>query len=138
MTLFVKNGRQQRLSTDVIGECVVSGGVRRSALISLSDLHDIDMRDAKQGTFYLTDSHRCVANNSAVYDDCPTDVELLGEWLSLTRSGTGERGLFVRGNMHRTLPEQRHVVNGPDAIYGTNPCGEIILQNKQFCNLNGG
>lgn len=129
-----------------IGECVVSGGVRRTAMISLSDLDDIDMRDAKKGQFFLTEPHRSVANNSAVYGTRPTSNELMEEWVALMKSGSGERGIFNRGSLANTLPKRREkyfksvgfigedgVVQGP---IGTNPCGEIILQSKQFCNLS--
>ncbi len=129
-----------------IGECVVSGGVRRTAMISLSDLDDAELRDAKKGQFYLTEPHRSVANNSAVYETTPSNTELMEEWVALMKSGSGERGIFNRGALANTLPERRAkyfkkvgflgedgVVEGP---IGTNPCGEIILQSKQFCNLS--
>jgi ribonucleoside-triphosphate reductase (thioredoxin) len=129
-----------------IGECVVAGGVRRTAMISLSDLDDADLRDAKKGQFFTTDPYRMVANNSAVYETRPTNVELMGEWLALMKSGSGERGIFNRGALKNTMPKRRQeyfkkvgflsadgVVQAP---VGTNPCGEIILQSKQFCNLS--
>ena len=129
-----------------IGECVVAGGVRRTAMISLSDLDDSDMRDAKKGQFYMTDPHRAVANNSAVYEAQPTNTELMDEWVALMKSGSGERGIFNRGALAETMPKRRAdyfrevgfigedgVVRGP---IGTNPCAEIILQSKQFCNLS--
>ncbi len=129
-----------------IGECVVAGGVRRTAMISLSDLDDAEMRDAKKGQFYMTDPHRSIANNSAVYETRPTNTELMDEWVALMKSGAGERGLFNRGSLAETLPKRRidyfkkvgfigedGVVRGP---IGTNPCAEIILQSKQFCNLS--
>ncbi|MFH1178636.1 MAG: ATP cone domain-containing protein [bacterium] len=129
-----------------IGECVVSGGVRRTAMISLSDLDDIEMRDAKKGQFYMTDPHRSVANNSAVYESQPTNAELMDEWVALMKSGSGERGIFNRGSLALTMPKRRvgyfkkvgfidenGVVRGS---IGVNPCGEIILQSKQFCNLS--
>src|SRR3989338_1583534 len=127
-----------------IGECVVAGGVRRSAMISLSDLDDIELRDAKKGQFYLTDPYRSVANNSAVYEQKPTNAELMDEWVALMKSGTGERGIFNRGSLAKTLPERRLKYlrkkygkkNGFIGQVGTNPCGEIILQSKQFCNLS--
>jgi ribonucleoside-diphosphate reductase alpha chain len=133
--------------TCMIGECVVSGGVRRSALISLSDLDDNDIRDAKKGAFYNTEPQRMLANNSAVYMQKPTSAEFMDEWIALMKSGSGERGIFNRGSLASTLPERRIKVlkqyegyfdaSGTSIIgeIGTNPCGEIILQSKQFCNL---
>lgn len=119
-----------------IGEVVVAGGVRRSALISLSDLHDEELRDAKQGAFYLNEPQRSLANNSATYHEKPSSQEFLQEWLSLMKSGTGERGIFNRGGLKKTLPTRR-LTNSEQFIdtFGTNPCGEIILRSKQFCNL---
>lgn len=120
-----------------IGDCVVSGGVRRSALISLSDLDDEAMRDCKKGQFYLTEPQRSIANNSAVYLQKPTNAEFLDEWVALMKSGAGERGIFNRGGLAKTLPERRlKVLKGQIGDLGTNPCGEIILQSKQFCNLS--
>lgn len=129
-----------------IGEAIVSGGVRRTAMISLSDLDDAELRDAKRGQFYMTDPHRSVANNSAVYETQPTNAQLMDEWVALMKSGSGERGIFNRGSLAKTLPKRRMdyfkkvgfigqdgVVKGP---IGTNPCAEIILQSKQFCNLS--
>lgn len=132
----------------MIGDCVVAGGVRRSAMISLSDLGDEQIRDAKQGAFYMTHPHRMLANNSAVYLNKPSNEEFLKEWMALVESKSGERGIFNRGSLATTLPERRikvlkeykgyfdpsgqHII-GP---IGTNPCGEIILQSKQFCNLS--
>lgn len=128
-----------------IGEIVVSGGVRRSAMISLSDLDDDDIRDAKKGQFYLTEPQRSLANNSAVYTSKPTNDEFLTEWVALMKSGSGERGIFNRAGLIETLPKRRIdlwqkkgiVVDGRIVKpVGTNPCGEIILQSKQFCNLS--
>jgi ribonucleoside-triphosphate reductase len=127
-----------------IGECVVAGGVRRTAMISLSDLDDVEIRDAKKGQFFLTDPYRSVANNSAVYETKPTNAELMDEWVALMKSGTGERGIFNRGALEKTMPVRRVAYlkkkAGKKADYigqlGTNPCGEIILQSKQFCNLS--
>ena len=128
-----------------IGECVVAGGVRRTAMISLSDLDDVEVRDAKKGQFYLTDPHRSVANNSAVYESKPSNTELMDEWVALMKSGTGERGIFNRGSLEASLPVRRVSLlkkkygakrEGSIGQLGTNPCGEIILQSKQFCNLS--
>lgn len=131
----------------MIGECVVSGGVRRSALISLSDLDDANIRDAKKGAFYNTDPQRMLANNSAVYTQKPSSIEFMEEWMALMKSGSGERGIFNRGSLAKTLPDRRLKVlreynkyfdaTGTKIVgsIGVNPCGEIILQSKQFCNL---
>jgi ribonucleoside-diphosphate reductase alpha chain len=128
-----------------IGECVVAGGVRRTAMISLSDLDDVELRDAKKGQFYLTDPYRSVANNSAVYEAKPNNTELMEEWVALMKSGSGERGIFNRGSLEKTMPKRRidflhKKYKGKRAGYigqmGTNPCAEIILQSKQFCNLS--
>ncbi len=129
-----------------IGECVVAGGVRRTAMISLSDLDDVELRDAKKGQFFLTEPHRSVANNSAVYSTRPSNTELMEEWVALMKSGSGERGIFNRGSLAHTLPKRRAAYFkkigfiSPDGTVvgsvGTNPCGEILLQSKQFCNLS--
>jgi ribonucleoside-triphosphate reductase len=128
-----------------IGECVVAGGVRRTAMISLSDLDDTDLREAKKGQFFLTEPYRSVANNSAVYETKPSNTELIEEWAALMKSGSGERGIFNRGGLIHTLPKRRvsyfkkvGFISG-DSVQGsigTNPCGEIILQSKEFCNLS--
>lgn len=119
-----------------IGEVVVMGGVRRTALISLSDLDDEQMRQAKTGQFYLTESQRSMANNSAVYIEKPTATQFLDEWLALAKGGTGERGIFNRDGLKQQLPERRWKILGKHyETMGTNPCGEILLRSKQFCNL---
>lgn len=141
-TMMRRQGR--RLSTlDVhdivckIGETVVAGGVRRSALISLSDIDDVEMRDAKNGQFYLTNPQRSMANNSAIYNEKPTIKEFLAEWSNLVNSGSGERGIFNRGALKQQLPARRWPIFERDFwTSGTNPCGEIILKSKQFCNLS--
>lgn len=139
--IISKQGR--RLSTlDVhdlccmIGQIVVSGGVRRSAMISLSDLDDYLMRDAKQGQFWNSAPQRTMANNSAVYNHKPTNEEFMKEWLALIESKSGERGIFNRGSLKNQLPARRITYLGEEIEkLGTNPCGEIILKSKQFCNL---
>lgn len=118
------------------GEIIVVGGVRRSALISLSDLNDELMRNAKTGEFYRKEPQRQLANNSASYNGKPNSAEFLREWVALAESGTGERGIFNRAGLEQQLPARRWENFGN--FYhesGTNPCGEIILRNKQFCNL---
>ncbi len=120
-----------------IGEIVVAGGVRRTALISLSDLDDREMRKAKFGQFYLSEPQRMMANNSAIYNEKPTNVEFMDEWISLMKSGSGERGIFNRGSLKKQMPERRWKVFEKDvSVSGTNPCGEIVLKSKQFCNLS--
>ena len=121
-----------------IGECVVAGGVRRSAMISLSDFDDEAIRDSKKGQFFVSEGQRMLANNSAVYLEKPSAEEFLGEWIALMKSGSGERGIFNRGGLAKTLPKRRldQWKGGIYPSWGTNPCGEIILQSKQFCNLS--
>ena len=120
-----------------IGEIVVAGGVRRSALISLSDLDDVEMREAKNGQFYYTNPQRSMANNSAVYNEKPTMQQFLDEWHNLVVSGSGERGIFNRGSLKKQLPARRWKLFEEGFWQsGTNPCGEIILKSKQFCNLS--
>jgi ribonucleoside-triphosphate reductase (thioredoxin) len=139
----ILNNQGRRLSSlDVhdiickIGEIVVAGGVRRSALISLSDLEDEKTREAKSGHYYITNPQRGMANNSAVYNEKPNPIKFMEEWLALASSGSGERGIFNRGGLEKQLPERRwktfknYLQNS-----GTNPCGEITLRHKQFCNL---
>lgn len=118
-----------------IGLIVVAGGVRRSALISLSELEDIEMRDAKKGQFYLTEGQRSMANNSAVYNSKPTAEEFLNEWTALVKSKSGERGIFNRAGLEKQLPARRWEAIKDERQIGLNPCGEIYLRSKQFCNL---
>tara|TARA_B100000214_G_scaffold359457_1_gene320915 strand:- start:3215 stop:5161 length:1947 start_codon:yes stop_codon:yes gene_type:complete len=118
-----------------IAEIVVVGGVRRSALISLSALSDDQLRHAKSGTWYEPEHNpqRALANNSAVYNSRPDMETFMREWLSLIESKSGERGLFSRDAAKRQAAK-----NGRrDATkeFGCNPCSEILLQNYQFCNL---
>ena len=118
-----------------IGLIVVAGGVRRSALISLSELEDIEMRDAKKGQFYLTEGQRSMANNSAVYNSKPSAEEFLNEWTALVKSKSGERGIFNRAGLEKQLPARRWAAIKDERQVGLNPCGEIYLRSKQFCNL---
>lgn len=118
-----------------IGMIVVAGGVRRSALISLSELEDTEMRDAKKGQFYLSEGQRSMANNSAVYNAKPSAEEFLDEWTALVKSKSGERGIFNRGGLEKQLPARRWTAIKDERQVGLNPCGEIYLRSKQFCNL---
>lgn len=119
-----------------VGEVVVMGGVRRSSLISLSELDDEEIRHAKDGQFYLTNPQRSMANNSAAYNEKPSTQAFLEEWLSLAKSGSGERGIFNRGGLKYQVPKRRWKILEKDlSTTGTNPCGEITLKSKQFCNL---
>ena len=112
-----------------IAEIVVVGGVRRSSQISLSDLDDEDMREAKVWPFPIK---RAMANNSAVYKEKPSAAEFLKEWGSLALSGTGERGIFNLNAAQSKAPTRRYA----PLIQGTNPCGEIMLRDMEFCNLS--
>lgn len=118
-----------------VGQIIVSGSSRRSALISLSDLNDTDMRQAKSGSFWEENFQRCMANNSAVYNIKPTMIEFLKEWISLAESGSGERGIFNRSSLKNILPERRLKLLSDVSELGTNPCSEILLKSRQFCNL---
>lgn len=122
----------------MIGDIVVVGGVRRSALIGLSNLTDHRMRDAKTGQWYLPvqdggNPHRMLANNSVCYTEQPDAKTFLEEWLSLVKSGSGERGIFNR--IAAQNQASRWGRRSADLDYGCNPCSEIILRDKQFCNL---
>ena len=116
-----------------IADVVVVGGVRRAALISLSDLGDDLMRTAKSGTWWTEFPHRALANISYVAEEQPPIGLFMKEWLSLYESRSGERGIFSR------LAAKNHAKHGgrrdSDQDFGTNPCSEIVLRNKQFCNL---
>lgn len=116
-----------------IGAVVVVGGVRRSAMISLSDPYDDRMRDAKHGAWWEDYQHRALSNNSAVYEERPTVAGFLSEWKSLYDSKSGERGFFNREASRRQV--SRSGRRDTDYDFGTNPCSEIILRPYQFCNL---
>jgi ribonucleoside-diphosphate reductase alpha chain len=118
-----------------IAEIVVVGGVRRSALISLSNLTDERMRDAKVGQWWLENPQRALANNSVAFKEKPEIGTFMEEWVSLYKSKSGERGLFNREACQKTVEK---LGDRRDATYefGTNPCSEIILRDKEFCNLS--
>jgi len=116
-----------------IAEIVVVGGVRRSALISLSDLTDPEVRDAKSGMWWENNSQRALANNSASYDQKPSMDVFMEEWLALKKSGSGERGIYSRYGAQRNTNDGRR---DSSQIRGTNPCAEILLRSGQLCNLS--
>lgn len=116
-----------------IGEVVVVGGVRRSAMISLSNLSDDRMRNAKSGAWWETQSQRALANNSACHTERPDVGIFMQEWLSLYESKSGERGIFNREAAKNIVKKNGR--RDPDYDFGTNPCSEIILRPYQFCNL---
>jgi ribonucleoside-triphosphate reductase len=116
-----------------IAEVVVVGGVRRSAMISLSDLEDRNMAAAKAGSWWEYSGHRALANNSAVYDQKPTMEVFMAEWKSLYDSKSGERGIFSRAAAQKVASKNGR--RDPGHEFGTNPCSEIILRPYQFCNL---
>lgn len=118
-----------------IAEIVVVGGVRRSALISLSNLTDERMREAKSGAWWVSNSQRALANNSVAYKEKPEIGTFMDEWVSLYKSKSGERGIFNRDATKKTvakLGDRRD----PNYEFGTNPCSEIILRDREFCNLS--
>jgi len=117
-----------------IAQIVVVGGVRRSALISLSDLSDDALRQAKHGAWYNTESQRGLANNSACYNSKPSFEQFLDEWRSLYESKSGERGIFSRAASQKQA--ERNGRRDSDRDFGTNPCSEIILRKSQVCNLS--
>lgn len=140
-TIDVFKGAQGRKLTSIechdimckIGEVVVVGGVRRSAMISLSNLSDDRMRHAKSGQWWSTDPQRALANNSVAFTDKPDAESFMREWLALMESKSGERGVF-----NRQASKKQAAKNGrrdADWDFGTNPCSEIILRPYQFCNL---
>ena len=116
-----------------IGDVVVVGGVRRSALISLSNLSDARMRTAKSGAWSFTNPERSLANNSAVYTERPDTGVFMNEWQSLYESKSGERGIFNRQSAQVKAAQNGRRIS--DISFGTNPCSEIILRPNQFCNL---
>jgi ribonucleoside-triphosphate reductase (thioredoxin) len=116
-----------------IGDIVVVGGVRRSAMISLSNLSDDRMRHAKSGQWWEGNAQRALANNSAVYTEKPDIESFLREWTALVESKSGERGIFARYAAEAHVASRGRRETGHE--WGTNPCSEIILRSNQFCNL---
>ena len=118
-----------------IAESVVVGGVRRSALISLSNLSDDRMRHAKSGQWWEQNGQRALANNSACYSEKPDIGIFMDEWKSLYDSKSGERGIFNRESANKMAAKNgRRIIDGQE--FGTNPCSEIILRDREFCNLS--
>jgi len=117
----------------MVGEIVVVGGVRRSALISLSNLSDQRMRDAKSGQWWIDNPQRGLANNSVAYTEKPSAEIFMEEWLALVKSKSGERGIFNRVAAQNQAAKYGR--RNPNMSFGVNPCAEIILRDKQFCNL---
>jgi len=116
-----------------IGQIVVVGGVRRSAMISLSNLSDDRMRHAKSGQWWETAAHRALANNSVSYTERPDIETFMREWTALVESKSGERGIFNREASKKQAAKFGR--RDPNFEFGTNPCSEIILRPYQFCNL---
>lgn len=117
-----------------IAEAVVVGGVRRSSGISLSNLSDERMRNAKSGEFWISNPQRTLANNSVAYTEKPDVPTFMSEWRSLIKSGVGERGIINRVGLERAVKETQR--REPGHTWLLNPCGEIILRPNEFCNLS--
>ena len=139
-TTIFRNATGRRLSSiechDLmckIGEVVVVGGVRRSAMISLSNLSDDRMRHAKSGAWWDNNPQRALANNSVSYTEKPDSISFMREWMSLVESGSGERGIFNRQASKKQV--EKYGRRDPNYEFGCNPCSEIILRPNQFCNL---
>ena len=138
----MKGSKGRRLSSlechDIvckIAEVVVVGGVRRSALISLSNLSDDRMRHAKSGSWWEQNGQRALANNSACYTEKPDMGIFMDEWTALYNSKSGERGIFNRASANKMAEKNgRRIIEGHE--FGTNPCSEIILRDREFCNLS--
>jgi len=120
-----------------IAEVVVVGGVRRSALLSLSDIDDDEMRHAKTGEWWRDNPQRALANNSANYHEVPQTGTFLREWTSLYESKSGERGLFSsKASASQAKKNSDRLIDHEAYVFGTNPCSEIILRSREFCNLS--
>ena len=122
-----------------IAEIVVVGGVRRSALISLSNLQDETMRHAKSGQWWENNKQRALANNSVNYKEKPDIGTFMREWLSLYDSKSGERGIYNSMSAKKqveSLNNEEEIRREPREDFGTNPCSEIILRSREFCNLS--
>ena len=117
-----------------IGEVVVVGGVRRSAMISLSNINDIEMAQAKSGNWWENNSQRALSNNSVAYSRKPEMEQFIAEWKSLYDSKSGERGIYNVAAAQKQAAKYGR--RDPEVHYGTNPCSEIILRPYQFCNLS--
>ena len=117
-----------------IGEIVVVGGVRRSAMISLSNINDIEMAQAKTGNWWENNSQRALSNNSVAYSRKPEMEQFIAEWKNLYDSKSGERGIYNVAAAQKQA--SRWGRRDPEIHYGTNPCSEIILRPYQFCNLS--
>ena len=117
-----------------IGEVVVVGGVRRSAMISLSNINDIEMAQAKAGNWWEKNSQRALSNNSVAYSRKPEMQQFIAEWKSLYDSKSGERGIYNVAAAQKQA--SKYGRRSADIHYGTNPCSEIILRPYQFCNLS--
>jgi ribonucleoside-diphosphate reductase alpha chain len=116
-----------------VGEVVVVGGVRRSALISLSNLDDFEMAKAKSGQWWEGNGQRALANNSAVYNSKPNTAQFLREWRNLYESKSGERGIYNIDSVRKHIDKFGR--RDSSLVGGTNPCGEILLRPNEFCNL---
>jgi len=117
-----------------IGEVVVVGGVRRSAMISLSNINDIEMAAAKSGNWWENNTQRALSNNSVAYSRKPEMEQFIAEWKNLYDSKSGERGIYNVAAAQKQAA--RWGRRDPEIHYGTNPCSEIILRPYQFCNLS--
>lgn len=118
-----------------IADVVVVGGVRRSALISLSNLSDDRVRHAKSGQWWLDEPQRALSNNSVAYTEKPDMLQFMQEWTSLYESKSGERGIVNRLAAKKKIKSLGEGRRNPNFDFGANPCGEIILRPQEFCNL---